>query len=803
MSPGSRSRVLADGRHLRVGDEVFHVRGVTYGGFAARRDGAAFPEHAVLKRDLVAIAEAGLTTVRTYDPVPEDLLDLAGELSLRVLVGLHHHDWRMEPRAGRAARIRVRDAGRRAVDAALESYAGDPRILALAVGNEYPCDVVRLHGIGTVADGLADLVARCHAGDPGLLVTYGNFPTTEFLDAEGQDLVCYHVFLDEAARLRAYLRHLRVVAGDRPLVIGELGVPALVHGDTVQATSLAAQLPVVDETGCAGATVFSWTDDWAVAGTPVRGWGFGLTDTERRPRPGLAVVSRWAATGLGDLRGAWPRVSVLVCAYNAERTLDECLTSLLRCGYPDFEVLVCDDGSTDRTAQIAARYPFRLLRLAHAGLSCARNAGLDAATGEIVAYLDSDAACHPDWLHHLVLSFDDARVAATGGPNLPCPGAGIVERAVALSPGGPTEVLVSDDRAEHVPGCNMAYRRDALRAVGGFRPDYTAAGDDVDVCWKLLDEGRQIAFAAAAQVYHHRRDTVGGYLRQQRGYGRAERMLSGAHPHRFNRLGQARWSGFVYGGARIATRLLRPVVYHGPAGTAPYQPVARRRAETAVQYGGVLLPLTLAPALAGLLLAPVTSWALPAGAAAVAAVLGYALVVATTLVVPPAEPRPVALRLLVAALHVLQPFARLWGRLRGRPLSAAPAREPAWSGDRPAWLRHLQDDLTARRCVVHRGGPCSAWDVCAAVGPFLTARIVTAVLWRWQPAYRVRWLPRPALPVLLAALAGLTAVDPALAAAGTGAAAVAIGSEALVLRRRVHAALTHTTRRAGSSRETT
>ncbi|OJF11351.1 glycosyltransferase [Couchioplanes caeruleus] len=794
MSTHHCSRVRADGRHLRVADEVFHVRGVTYGGFAARRDGAAFPEHAVLKRDLVAIAEAGLTTVRTYDPVPDDFLDLAGELSLRVLAGLHHHDWRMEPRAGRAARRRVRDAGRQAVDAALESYAGDPRILALVVGNEYPCDVVRLHGAGAVADGLADLVSRCHAGDPELLVTYGNFPTTEFLDVEGQDLVCYNVFLDEAPRLRAYLRHLRVVAGDRPLVVGELGVPALVHGETAQAASLAAQLPIVDETGCAGATVFSWTDEWSVAGKPVQGWGFGLTDTARRPRPGLEVVSRWAAAGLADLRPAWPRVSVLVCAYNAEKTIDECLASLLRCGYPDFEVLVCDDGSTDRTAEIAARYPFRLLSLPHAGLSCARNAGLDAATGEIIAYLDSDAACHPDWLHHLVLSFDDARVAATGGPNLPCPGAGIVERAVALSPGAPTEVLIGDDRAEHVPGCNMAYRREALRAVGGFRPAYTAAGDDVDVCWKLLDEGRQIAFAGAAQVYHHRRDTVTGYLRQQRGYGRAERMLSGAHPHRFNRLGQARWSGFVYGGARIAARMLRPVVYHGYAGTAPYQPVARRRAEAAAQYGGVLLPLTLPPVVAGLLIMPVSSWALPVVATAVVAVLGYALLVATTLAVPDGEPRPVALRLLVAALHVLQPFVRLWGRLRGRPLSGPPPQGSTWSGDRLTWLRLLEDDLRARRCAVRRSSPFSTWDVAATVGPFLTARIVTAVLWRWQPAHRVRWSLRLTLPLLLAVLSVLAVVDLAVAAAGAGAAGVALGCEALLLGRRVRAGLAHTTR---------
>jgi GT2 family glycosyltransferase len=89
---------------------------------------------------------------------------------------------------------------------------------------------------------------------------------------------------------------------------------------------------------------------------------------------------------------------------------------------------------------------------------------------------------------------------------------------VSLSPGGPVEVLITDDRAEHVPGCNLAVRRTALEEIGGFDPAYTAAGDDVDVCWRLLDGSGRIAFSPAAVVYHHRRDTVRGYLRQQRGW---------------------------------------------------------------------------------------------------------------------------------------------------------------------------------------------------------------------------------------------------------------------------------------------
>jgi glycosyltransferase involved in cell wall biosynthesis len=783
--------VVVDGVHLTMGGVPYRVRGATYGSFLARRDGESFPDRAVVQRDFAAMADAGLNTVRTYTLPPVDVLEAAAAHELRVLVGLHYADWRMESGPGRSAQRRIRDAGRRAVDEMLEVCRGNPAVLGIAVGNEVPVDLVRLHGQRAVSDVLSDLAARIHEADPDLPVTYVNFPTTEFLDVEGQDLVSFNVFLERPDAFRRYLRHLLVLARDRPLLVTELGLAAEVHGASAQAEALEAQLGIVDETGCAGATVFSWTDEWGVGGQPVTGWGFGLTDAARVPKPALEVVRRWAGRSLAATRPEWPSISVVVCAYNEERTLPECLDSLARCEYPHLEVIVCDDGSTDGTAAVAASTPFRLLRLPHGGLSRARNAGLAAATGEIVAYLDADAACHPEWPFHLARSLDGSNVAATGGPNLPFPRSSLVERAVALSPGAPVEVLVTDDRAEHVPGCNMAFRREELVAIGGFDEAYTAAGDDVDVCWKLLDRGRAIAYAPTAQVHHHRRATLRGFLRQQRGYGRADRMLSGAHRHRFNRLGQARWSGCMYGGAPLLPRLLRPTVYHGYLGMAPFQPVVRRRAETATVWVGALLPLSIALALVGAALATLSPWWLLLVVAAVALPVGYAVAVAASVRPSRHEPRPVALALLVGALHALQPFARIWGRLRGRPLAAI---EPdgEWSGERVPWLHHLTRRLAAQGCVVRWARPQQPWDLRVTVGPFVGARLTTAVLWHWQPAYGMSFRARPvawcigALGIGFAAagmVAGLVAL-PAMAVVSVG--------EVLVLRARVHRAVVDT-----------
>ena len=80
---------------------------------------------------------------------------------------------------------------------------------------------------------------------------------------------------------------------------------------------------------------------------------------------------------------------------------------------------------------------------------------------------------------------------------------------VSASPGTPAHILIDDTVAEHVPGCNMAFWADRLRAhQAASIPVYRAAGDDVDLCWRLQNQGDFIVYAPAAMVWHHRRATV-------------------------------------------------------------------------------------------------------------------------------------------------------------------------------------------------------------------------------------------------------------------------------------------------------
>lgn len=797
-SPSPGLRVHPDGKHLALDGRPFRVRGATYGTFMPRLDGELFPEPSQIKLDLQAMADSGFNVLRTYTLPPVDLLDLAEEFGLRVLVGVDYEDWRSQLRPGKSAHRRVLDAGRAAVESTMARCAGRSCVLAVSVGNEVPGDIVRLHGIGGVEEVLSSLVEEVHAMDRSMLATYTNFPTTEYLHVEGQDLICFNVFLEHPDQFRRYVRHLQVLSEDLPLVITELGLASGLHGEEAQATSLAWQLRLLDEAGCAGATIFSWTDDWAVAGVPVPGWGFGLTDERRQSKLALEVASNWARSSVRDLRKEWPRVSVVVCAYNEERHIEAALASLQRSDYPDLEVIVCDDGSSDTTPDIARRFPVTLLELRHVGLSAARNAGIAAATGRIVAFLDADAACHPEWPYHLALSLEEPNVVATGGPNLPVPDAGFVESAVAKAPGGPIHVLVSDDRAEHVPGCNAAFRKAPLEAVGAFDPVYTSAGDDVDVCWKLIDRDHQIGFSPAAQVYHHRRASVRGYLRQQRGYGRAERLLYLSHRHRFNRLGQARWAGLIYGTPQILPSLLRPLIYHGPMGTAPFQHILHRRSEAALAWSSALLPLGVPLALAGLLLAPFSSVGFALTALVLLFALGYGITVAVAVRPDRPESRPIRWRLLVAFLHLAQPLVRAAGRTSGRRSkrvwkSRTSVSAVSWSGDRRTWLLQLRRELWARQCVVRSNESHESWDLEATVGPFVACRITTAVVWGWTPLARLRFAPRlPAVLVLGSGLV-LTLFAPPLGGAVIALVALLTAADGAILRRKVRAALVATT----------
>jgi GT2 family glycosyltransferase len=693
---GGRPRV--DGKFLCVNGERFLIKGATYGTFAPDATGQQFPSPDRVSNDLELMARHGLNTVRTYTLPPPSLLDEAARHGLRVMAGVpwaQHVAFLDDRRMCREIRSQVA--------AQVRAIADHPALLMIALGNEIPASVVRWHGRTRTERFLRELYQDSKTTAPETLFTYVNYPPTEYLDLPFLDLVAFNVYLHREADMRSYVARLHLLAGNKPLLLAELGSDSIRQGESEQAALTAMQVSAAFREGACGAVAFAWTDEWWRGGFTVEDWAFGLVDANRVPKPALHRVARVFAEApfAPEEQQHWPKVSVVVCAYNAADTIDECLASLGRLKYPDFEVVVINDGSKDGTGDIARRHAFaKVIDTPNGGLCVARNMGLDHSTGSIVAYTDADVHVGEDWLTYLVQPFLTSDVVGSGGPNVVPADDPWMAQCIARAPGAPTHVLLDNRIAEHVPGCNMAFRRDVLIEIGGFNPIYLRAGDDVDLCWRLQARGWKIGFAPAALVWHHHRASVRAYWKQQAGYGEGEQWLMPHHPDRF-RDGQAIWRGHIYSPLPFIRGLSKAQVNTGQWGTAPFPSVYLRDA-----YPFAFMPHKVRWLFTALALgvAGVVFESARIGNIGKLFLLISIIALLTTLVkcvvlaiesdistLPRVGGMPhwlsrMAYRFMIALLHFVQPFARAYGRVRGMLANVdLPTPEPVRHGaERPS-----------------------------------------------------------------------------------------------------------------------
>ena len=736
-------RPHVQGKFIFAGNEKVYVRGVTYGTFCPHEDGNEHHDPEVVERDFAQMAAHGLNAIRTYTVPPRWLLDAAQRHNLRVMVGLpwEQHVAFLDNKK-RAQSIEER------VGNGVRACANHPAVLCYAIGNEIPASIVRWYGHHRIERYLERLYRTAKAADPDGLVTYVNYPSTEYLQLSFVDLMCFNVYLEAQKHLEAYLARLHNIAGDRPLLLAEIGLDSRRHGEDSQTRTLDWQVRTAFAAGCAGAFVFAWTDEWYRGGYEIEDWDFGLTSRDRQPKLALAAVRNAFAEVPFPPDRPSPRISVVICSYNGQRTIRDCLEGLRNVDYPNFEVIVVNDGSTDTTATIAHDYGFRVISTENRGLSHARNVGMEAATGEIVAYIDDDARPDPHWLAYLAATFLSTEHAGVGGPNIAPPGDGLIAECVANAPGNPVHILLSDQEAEHIPGCNMAFRKTCLQAIGGFDPQFRIAGDDVDVCWRLQQCSWTLGFSPAAMVWHHRRNSVQAYWKQQKNYGKAEALLERKWPEKYGPSGNLLWAGRLYGKGLTQMLGQKRRIYHGTWGSALFQSIYQ-------PPSGALASLTLMPewylvfiALAALALLGIF-WtllllALPLLALAVSALLVQAALSAlhaSFTSTPNSRVAWLKLRSLTAFLHLLQPLARLCGRLhyglapwrlRGTSGFSLPRPRTSllWSEcwqDSAERLRSIEVALRSAGACTLRGSDYDRWDLEVRGGILGTTRIRMAI----------------------------------------------------------------------------
>ncbi len=573
MSAHKKDRITVRAKFFYKGNEKFYAQGVTYGPFKPReKDAPHLPSPSEVDRDFTLMQELGVNLIRVYHVPPRWLMDKAAEYGIHVMITI--------PWVKRTLFLddsKTLRQTRRQVAEAATAQQGHPALMGFFVDNEIPPDLVRWYGAKKLEHYLDSLVALIKGKDPDALVAYANFPPTEYLLPANVDFYSYNVYLHKAADLKKYLVRLHNIAGEKPVLLSEFGMDTIRHSEEEQAQLLAEHVRTVFQSGLAGTIIFSWTDEWFTDGVEITDWAFGITRRDRSLKPAYHRLKSLLCNPHRPLIERFPlehtpKVSIVVCSYNGAKTLRDCLTSLQHLNYPDYEVIFVDDGSTDNSQDIIKDFPSVVnIHQKNKGLSVARNVGIQASKGEIIAFTDSDCMADPDWLYFLVQGFDKGKYAVVGGPNISPPAANWIQATVAAAPGSPSHVLLTDTEAEHVPGCNMAYYKWALEEIEGFDPEYRKAGDDVDVCWRIIQRGYKIGFSPTAIVWHYRRFTVEAYFKQQKGYGEAEALLRFKHLNYFGNTGSAIWHGRVYSQVRLDSLWHPPIVYHGVWGTGFFQ----------------------------------------------------------------------------------------------------------------------------------------------------------------------------------------------------------------------------------------
>ncbi|MGB3136978.1 MAG: glycosyltransferase [Nodosilinea sp.] len=238
---------------------------------------------------------------------------------------------------------------------------------------------------------------------------------------------------------------------------------------------------------------------------------------------------------------AYPSVTVIVPVYNGEADLPALVDRLLGQEYPAdcVEYLLIDNGSSDRTprllqaaAQTAASQGLRLCALTHSAIQssyAARNAGIAAATGQILAFTDVDCQPEPGWLAALVEPFSDGSTGLVAGKISALPSRNWLERYADRQGTLSQTNTLNHSFLPYGQTANLAVRARVLGTAGLFRPHLTTGGD-ADLCWRIQQETTwRLVYAPDAVIYHRHRDSLKSLHSQWYRYGCSNRYLHNLH----------------------------------------------------------------------------------------------------------------------------------------------------------------------------------------------------------------------------------------------------------------------------------
>jgi len=212
------------------------------------------------------------------------------------------------------------------------------------------------------------------------------------------------------------------------------------------------------------------------------------------------------------MNSVYARVSVIVLNYNGESVIEQCITSIMRQDYPNFETIVVDNCSSDSSVNIARRFLPRV-RLIENRANLGYTGGLNAASlqtsddSELLAFVTSDVVLSEDWVRRMVdVIVADASVGAASSRVYYARRSKTITEFRIIYPSGtiyvPWNKKIGIEEIDFPSGAAFVVRKRVFRSVGGFDPDYFAYYDDVDLGWRIRLQGYKVVYNPYANIIH-------------------------------------------------------------------------------------------------------------------------------------------------------------------------------------------------------------------------------------------------------------------------------------------------------------
>ncbi|MEW6618095.1 MAG: glycosyltransferase [bacterium] len=225
-------------------------------------------------------------------------------------------------------------------------------------------------------------------------------------------------------------------------------------------------------------------------------------------------------------------ISIIIPVKNGEKTIKKCLDSLKNLNYTNYEIIVIDDNSSDKTQEILSSYEgIQTMKTSGVGPASSRNLGIKQAKGDYLAFTDADCIVHPEWLKELLKGFDEDSVVGVGGDQQSPDDEsefGKIVQGFLKTVGFVTDYIKAQKtmiETKHNPSCNVMYKKEIFDKLGGFLEGLWP-GEDVEFDYRIKKLKKyKLKYNPQAIVYHYRPDNLREFCQMMKNYGWAQGFL--------------------------------------------------------------------------------------------------------------------------------------------------------------------------------------------------------------------------------------------------------------------------------------